>query len=140
MDTLRERLVVLCTTHRLESVRVRDGDDDDDEIVEVKRMRMRRMESRDDDVRRRATTCDVRQNQGSGEIGRRRVGMGIPKRRVRQARSASGDPSRVQLVWTFFLLFHQVPSPNFARFRLFAAYRCFIPLIKMVKSEALACP
>ena len=63
MDTLRERLVVLCTTHRLESVRVRDGDDD--EIVEVKRMRMRRMESRDDDVRRRATTCDVRQNQGS---------------------------------------------------------------------------
>ena len=78
MDTLRERLVVLCTTHRLESVRVRDGDDD--EIVEVKRMRMRRMESRDDDVRRRATTCDVRQNQGSGEIGRRRV-EGNPKKK-----------------------------------------------------------
>ena len=87
MDTLRERLVVLCTTHRLESVRVRDGDDG--EIAELKRMRMRRMESRDDDVRRRATTCDVRQNQGSGEIGRRRVGMGIPKRRVRQGRSIS---------------------------------------------------
>ena len=118
VDTLRERLVVLCTTHRLESVRVRDGDDG--EIAELKRMRMRRMESRDDDVRRRATTCDVRQNQGSGEIGRRRVGMGIPKRRVRQGRPASGDPSRVDEagIWTFAVS----PSPK-SQFCTFSAFR-----------------
>ena len=137
MDTLRERLVVLCTTHRLESVRVRDGDDD--EIVEVKRMRMRRMESRDDDdddVRRRAT-CDKIKDQVKLGVG---GWKGTPKRRVRQGRPASGDPSRVDEagIWTFFCCFTKFPSPNFARFRLFAAYRCFIPLIKMVKSEALA--
>ena len=101
MDTLRERLVVLCTTHRLESVRVRDGDDD--EIVEVKRMRMRRMESRDDDdddVRRRAT-CDKIKDQVKLGVG---GWKGTPKRRVRQGRPASGDPSRVDEagIWTFF--------------------------------------
>ena len=126
MDTLRERLVVLCTTHRLESVRVRDGDDD--EIVEVKRMRMRRMESRDDDVRRRATTCDVRQNQGSGEIGRRRVGMGKPKRRVRRGRPASGDPSRVDEagVWTF--PFSPSPKSQFCTFSAFRGPPVFHPV------------
>ena len=135
MDTLRERLVVLCTTHRLESVRVRDGDDD--EIVEVKRMRMRRMESRDDDdddVRRRAT-CDKIKDQVKLGVG---GWKGTPKRRVRQGRPASGDPSRVDEagIWTFYCCF-TIPKSQFCTF--FAAYRCFIPLIKMVKSEALAC-
>ena len=116
MDTLRERLVVLCTTHRLESVRVRNGDDD--EIAEVKRMRMRRMESRDDDVRRRATTCDdVRRATKSRilkvKLGVGGVGMGIPKIRVRRGRSASGDPSRVELVLygLFFCCFTKSQVP-----------------------------